>query len=213
MSELPYILLVEGRDDQHVIWALCKKHNLPETFDVKDCGSIQNLLRELELRLKLGDNNRRIGVVADADLSMKSRWDSIVSILRDTGKYEYHEPVLPKEGIVLDPTDKMFPKIGVWLMPDNSQNGMLEDFIAALAEPDDALMAKSEKVLTELEKEGIQRYKPVHRSKAKIHTYLAWQDMPGRPMGQAITANTLNADSELATKFAEWLRALFCDPK
>lgn len=94
-------------------------------------------------------------------------------------------------------------------MPDNNQNGMLEDFMAALATPDDALMKKSEDVLTELETEGIQKYKTVHRSKAKIHTYLAWQDAPGRPMGQAITANILNADSELAVKFAEWLKELF----
>ena len=73
----------------------------------------------------------------------------------------------------------------------------------------DALMKKSEDVLTELEEEGIQKYKPVHRSKAKIHTYLAWQDIPGRPMGQAITANILNANSELAMKFAKWLKELF----
>lgn len=25
-------LLVEGNDDQHVIWALCEKFNIPETF-------------------------------------------------------------------------------------------------------------------------------------------------------------------------------------
>ena len=31
-------LLVEGNDDQHVIWALCEKFNIPEVFDVIDCG-------------------------------------------------------------------------------------------------------------------------------------------------------------------------------
>ena len=86
---------------------------------------------------------------------------------------------------------------------------MLEDFIAALAKPDDALMKKSEDVLTELETEGIQKYKPVHRSKAKIHTYLAWQDVPGRPMGQAITANILNSNSDVAVKFVKWLKEMF----
>ena len=71
------------------------------------------------------------------------------------------------------------------------------------------MMKKSEDVLTELEEERIQKYKPVHRSKAKIHTYLAWQDVPGRPMGQAITTNILNANSELAVKFVKWLKKLF----
>lgn len=204
-----YKLLVEGNDDQHVVWALCEKHNVPESFDVIDCESVENLLKAFEVRLKIADNNQRIGIVVDADVNLKSRWDSIVSILKKTGKYDCDNISLPQDGLILEPTDNTYPKVGIWLMPDNNQYGMLEDFMATLAAPDDALMKKSEDVLTELETEGIQKYKPVHRSKAKIHTYLAWQDVPGRPMGQAITANILNADSELTVKFAQWLKGLF----
>lgn len=205
----PYILLVEGNDDKHVVWALRDRCHIPKTFDVEDCQSVQNALRQFKLRLKLGDNNRRVGIVVDADLNMNSRWESLASILKGTGKYDCENLTLPKDGLILEPTDKTYPKVGIWLMPDNNQNGMLEDFITALAAPDDALMKKSEEVLTELETEGIQNYKPVHRSKAKIHTYLAWQDVPGRPMGQAITANILDADSELAVKFVGWLNEMF----
>ena len=204
-----YKLLVEGNDDQHVVWTLCEKHHIPESFDVIDCESVENVLKAFGVRLKIVDNNQRIGIVVDADVNLKSRWDSIVSILKKTGKYDCATIELPQDGLILEPTDTTYPKIGIWLMPDNNQNGMLEDFMTALAAPDDVLMKKSEDVLTELEKEGIQKYKPVHRSKAKIHTYLAWQDTPGRPMGQAITANILNADSELAVKFANWLKELF----
>ena len=191
------------------MWALCEKHKVPESFDVIECESVENVLKAFEVRLKIADNNQRIGIVVDADVNLKSRWDSIVSILKKTGKYDCEAIELPQDGLILEPTDNTYPKVGIWLMPDNNQNGMLEDFMAALATPDDALMKKSEDVLTELETEGIQKYKTVHRSKAKIHTYLAWQDAPGRPMGQAITANILNADSELAVKFAEWLKELF----
>lgn len=204
-----YKLLVEGNDDQHVVWALCKKHNVPETFDVIDCESVENVLKSLEVRLRLADNNSRIGVVMDADTSLKSRWDSFVSILKRTGKYDCETLTLPQDGLVLEPIDNTYPKVGIWLMPDNNQNGMLEDFMMALAKPDDTLMKKSEDVLAGLETEGIQKYKPVHRSKAKIHTYLAWQDVPGRPMGQAITANILNSDSDMAVMFADWLKELF----
>lgn len=204
-----YKLLVEGNDDQHVVWALCEKHNVPESFDVIDCGSVENVLKEFRLRLKLADNNQRIGLVVDADVNLKSRWESIFAILKDTGKYECDTLVLPQEGLVLEPAEKTYSKVGIWLMPDNHQNGMLEDFMAALAKPDDALMKKSEDVLTDLETEGIQKYRPVHRSKAKIHTYLAWQDVPGRPMGQAITANILNSNSNVAVMFAKWLKEMF----
>jgi len=204
-----YKLLVEGNDDQHVVWALCEKHNVPESFDVIDCESVENVLKAFEVRLKIVDNNQRIGIVVDADVNLKGRWDSIISILKKTGKYDCEAIELPQDGFILEPSDNTYPKVGIWLMPDNNQNGMLEDFMAALATSDDVLMKKSEDVLTELETEGIQNYKPVHRSKAKIHTYLAWQDAPGRPMGQAITTNILNADSELAVKFTEWLKELF----
>ena len=204
-----YKLLVEGNDDQHVVWALCEKHNVPESFDVIDCESVENVLKAFEIRLKISDNNQRIGIVVDADVNLKSRWDSIVSILKKIGKYDIATIELSQDGLILEPIDTTYPKVGIWLMPDNNQNGMLEDFMTALATPDDVLMKKSEEVLTELEKKGIQKYKSVHRSKAKIHTYLAWQDTPGRPMGQAITANILNADSELAVKFANWLKELF----
>lgn len=204
-----YKLLVEGNDDQHVVWALCEKHSVPESFDVIDCGSVEYVLKVFKIRLKLADNNHRIGIVVDADENLKSRWESIVSILRDTGKYDCDNIVLPKDGLVLEPTDKAYPKVGIWLMPDNNQNGMLEDFMAALATPDDVLMKKSEDVLTEIEDEGIQKYKPAHRSKAKIHTYLAWQDVPGRPMGQAITANILDSNSDVAVKFVKWLKEMF----
>lgn len=204
-----YKLLVEGNDDQHVVWALCEKHNVPETFDVVDCESVDNVLKSFEVRLRLADNNSRIGIVMDADTDLKSRWDSFVSILKRTEKYDCDALTLPKDGLVFEPTDKTYPRVGIWLMPDNNRNGMLEDFIAALAKPDDVLMKKSEDVLTELETEGIQKYKPVYRSKAKIHTYLAWQDVPGRPMGQAITANILNSNSDVAVKFLNWLKEMF----
>lgn len=34
MAEVVQRLVVEGQDDQHVIWALCKRYDLAETFTV-----------------------------------------------------------------------------------------------------------------------------------------------------------------------------------
>nr|WP_254435729.1 DUF3226 domain-containing protein [Dolichospermum sp. UHCC 0260] len=46
-------------------------------------------------------------------------------------------------------------------------------------------------------------------SKAIIHTYLAWQDEPGYPMGQAITKQSLRPHTDIAIKFTDWLTRLF----
>jgi hypothetical protein len=47
-----------------------------------------------------------------------------------------------------------------------------------------------------------------HVSKARIHPWLAWQDEPGSPMGQAIGKRDLDAHAPLAESFVDWLRRL-----
>ena len=202
-------LLVEGNEDVHVIKALWGSYNLPIVFDIIDCKSITKVLANLRIRLTAPQENQKIGVVVDADEDSSARWDAIKGRLAETGKYDCKQIQLQGEGTILKSVDSEYPSIGVWIMPDNRLPGMLEDFVATLAEPEDALMTKSEKVLDEIETEGIGRYKPVHRAKAKIHTFLAWQDEPGRPMGQSITARVLKAGNPSGQLFVEWLKRLF----
>jgi hypothetical protein len=40
-------------------------------------------------------------------------------------------------------------------------------------------------------------------------TYLAWQDEPGNPLGQAITNHVLQPQTEIAYNFTNWLNRLF----
>lgn len=202
-------LLVEGNEDVHVILALWNDAELDEVFDIIDCHSVSKLLDNLKLRLTAPLNNERIGIVIDADVDISARWDSIKSRLDATGKYNCKNLLLPSDGLVLNASDPVFPRIGVWVMPNNKFPGMLEDFVSMLAEPDDPLMAKAEDVLGQLEKEGIQRYKSVHRAKAKIHSFLAWQDEPGKPMGTSITAHVLNPNRPSGKEFLEWLKRVY----
>lgn len=202
-------LLVEGNEDKHVIIALWNNAKLPESFDVVDCHSITKLLDNLKIRLTLPQTNERIGVVVDADADMLARWNAIRDRLQATGKYDCKNLQLPENGLVLNPISFGDPIIGVWVMPNNNLPGLLEDFVATLSEPDDPLMAKADDVLNQLEEEKIQKYKDVHRAKAKIHSYLAWQDEPGKPMGTSITAHVLNPGSPNGVRFLEWLKRLF----
>lgn len=45
--------------------------------------------------------------------------------------------------------------------------------------------------------------------KAMIHTWLAWQREPGRPMGLAITKRFLDPEAPSAMEFVAWVRRLF----
>lgn len=197
-------LLVEGNDDQHVIWSLCQKFQISENFDVIDCGSIDNLLKQIPVRLKQADI-QTVGVIVDADTNIKKRWQSLHNKLESEG-YKI-DASLNKQGTII--TNNDLPKIGIWIMPDNEISGMLEDFIAFLIQSTDQLLPKAENILKEIENENINQYKQIHRSKALIHTWLAWQEDPGTPMGSAITKKYLSTEGILCQNFITWLKTLY----
>lgn len=202
-------LLVEGNDDQHVIWSLCQHHQITENFDVIDCESINNVIKQAEIRLTTeASRNERIGIVVDADMDINKRWEQIKSILRESNKYKIPEE-LPLNGLIINPIDDNEPIVGVWIMPDNQLNGMLEDFVAMLSAPDDIVLKEVDQTLLKIEKDGISRYKPIHKAKARIHTFLAWQEDPGTPMGLAITKKYLAPDSPRCKPFLNWIKDLF----
>lgn len=203
-----YKLLVEGKNDLHVIKALFQRLNLPETFEIIDCESVGNALAEFELRLKNTNTTQRLGIIVDADTHMNTRWESIKSILKKSGKYTVADE-LSAHGFILEPNDKEDIIAGAWIMPDNCLTGMLEDFISRLTPANDQLMMKADEILCEIESEGINGYNIIHHSKARIHTWLAWQEDPGTPMGQAITKMYLSTDTDLCRVFVGWLKALF----
>lgn len=206
----PQQLLVEGINDRHVIWALCEQYQVPETFSVEipmaeEGQGIDILLADLPFKLR-ENNLRTLGIVVDADRDLLARWQSVRYRLSASG-YQNIPEAPPPEGWVDAPPD--LPKVGVWLMPNNQLPGMLEDFVAHLIPPDDVLLPKAEGILQEIEQAGINCYSIVHHPKVLIHTWLAWQQTPGMPMGQAITARVLSHESEIAIAFVEWLNHLF----
>ena len=208
-KNLPFVLLVEGNNDFHIVCALCQHYNIKENFDVIPNNGIDTAVRKFEVVLKNPSAYRKIGIVVDADNNADSRWQQLLSILKNTGKYECDSLELPVSGLILKPKEDFDSTVGIWIMPDNVNKGMIEDFALSMIEENDKLLEKAELTLCELEKDGLQRYKDVHRSKAKIHTYLAWQDEPGKPIGQSITAKVLKPESKTAKVFAKWLEQLF----
>ena len=200
-------LLVEGNDDQRVVWAICEKYSVSQTFDVIDSGSNSEVLKRLPLDLK-SEAVKTVGIVLDADQNLQKRWQSLRDSLQH---YGYKLPEQPNpHGFTHLPHD-IYPGIGIWLMPDNLQSGMLEDFVRLLIRPDDLLNPFVEQILSQIEAEKIRnRYDPdLHRAKAYIHTWLAWQKDPGTPMGLALTKTYLDHNTDLCLRFVNWLNLLF----
>ena len=225
MEKKKGILFVEGSDDEHTIYALCNHFNLIPTFkdvfevEVPDSkgevnkkakatekGGFNNVLKALQASLN-GSLIERVGIVIDADSDLQARWQSVKSILERAG-YEDLDKKPNPDGTIIIQADKMI--FGVWIMPDNKiESGYLETFLTHLVPKKNKSWEQAKNCVDALEDKPFIKQNVDHTTKAEIHTFLAWQEEPGKPFGQAITAKYLQADNPNCKKFIEWLNRLF----
>jgi hypothetical protein len=197
-------LLVEGPDDKHVMWALLGAHQVAPSFVVEDLGGVERLLESVRVRL-VARSDDRLGIIVDADEQLEGRWQS----LRDTvGRV--HPGVMPERP---DPNGTVVPlpggrRLGVWLMPDNRLCGALEDFAALLVPAGDVTWTAALTFVDGLRGPSL-RFPEPRRAKARLHAWLAVQPEPGRPIGQAITARSLQATASAAGPLIAWIRRVF----
>jgi hypothetical protein len=201
------ILLVEGQDDEHVFKALFTKHSLPHLNSIQQHGGYGPLLEAIPQRIRESDIEA-LGIVIDANHDLHARWQSVHERLLKGGYRDI--PFVPPIGglIVNPPRDSLLPRVGAWLMPDNTLPGALEDFLRFLVPAGDPLFEYAEQSVTSIPNDCL-RFKAQHRSKALIHTWLAWQEAPGKPFGLAITAKYLSASPNQERLLIDWLSALF----
>ncbi len=202
-SELQF-LLVEGKNDLHVISALCNKISVEKNFTIIDCEGVDKLFESIPVWFKKS-GLKTIGIIIDADTNISSRWILLKEIIKNLD-FIVNDSI-PEGGLLL--TNNKGIKLGIWIMPNNKTTGMLEDFISFLVPEGDRLKSIVYETLDKVEKQGLNKYKPIHRSKAFIHNWLSYQETPGTPLGLAITKEYLTTNSETCTKLGEWLKNLF----
>lgn len=204
MSPITGLLLVEGPDDRHVFMNLFQKYNVPKTFDVKPLGGINPMLESLPTHFK-GSEVTRLGVVVDADTDMRRRWVQLRNILANEN-FESIPDEPSADGLVLEGEYGL--RVGVWIMPDNSLPGQLEDFVHLMVPVGDSLWPRAQACVNNIPTTERQ-FKNADLMKAIIHTWLAWQEQPGTPMGSAINQKYLQHDGPLARRFVNWVERVF----
>ncbi len=200
------LLVVEGPDDKHVLWAILARYQFDPRFTIQEEGGLQKLIDRASLRLKPGTDLERFGIVVDADADIRARWQKIRGLLLERAGCEAVPENPDPAGTVLDRVDH--PRVGVWIMPDNSLPGMLEDYLSFLVPAGDLLFERARRCVDEIPVEE-RRFAEAHTSKALLHTWLAWQDDPGTPLGQAITKRYFDPDAPQVGHFLAWLTRLF----
>jgi len=208
------LLLVEGRDDLHVLSALAEIYEITETFSIKETEGVDRLFDDLPIVLgtarykELKYDIERLGIVIDANNEISKRWKSIYDILKAKGY-----PIKNKtdnNGLIIEDDSKDIPFVGLWIMPDNINNGMLEDFFRNFIPENDKLLSKVNLCIDEVSNDK-ELPIPKPRSKAEIRTWLAWQKKSESRMGYALSdkKNHLNIHNENTEKFIDWVKRLF----
>ena len=203
------ILLVEGTDDEHVLKHICGNRDIPHLDEVEKYGSVEKLIESIEVRLPLLiEEGDVVGVVIDADTEISDRWKSIRNRIIGVGYQNVPDQPDP-DGTILDPpAGTLLPRLGVWIMPNNQTSGILEDFLHFLV-PQPNILFDHAKASVAAIPEGERRFKQLAEPKAVIHTWLAWQEEPGRPFGTAISACFLDPSVTEVDVLADWLKRLF----
>ena len=174
MAVYPRKLLVEGTTDQQVIPYLMEANGVdwpkPPPVQIDPRGGASEILKAEVAEAELGASGlEALGVVIDADGDASARWDEF----RKSWGSEFRDlpNQIPAEG--LDVFHARGPRLGVWIMPDNRLQGMLEDWLVGLI-PDDSstLYELAQDCVAEAKREQAA-FKDVHKSKAEVRPYMA----------------------------------------
>lgn len=213
------ILVVEGRQDADFYSALCQRANVLKV-DVKPAPSPGkgNAIKFFEMLLRQlpGGSIKNVGLVVDADYPADKGGDTgfgatFSAIAGVAEKAGFKAPPIkpqPNSGYVLLPPAGLQPA-GVWIMPDNSTHGMVEDFVRQ------GVTSQSQKVLLGQASKAVGAissplFNPVlHKSKAEIYTWLAWQKNPGSRLVGTVGGGLIDLTGRPQREFLSWLKQVF----
>lgn len=206
------MLYVEGPDDDHTIRHLMIRHGInydnkswPDSYPhIEQRGGKDALLESIEPTVMTA-TGRPMGFVIDADESLLNRWRAVSDRLARVG---VKSDKLPPPGGFVGESETYQTKVGVWVMPDNARRGSLESFLLDCIAATDPIVSYAKRAAVYASKLKAP-YKRAHREKAIVHTWLAWQDEPGHPFGQALRMKLFAHDSEVASRFADWFKTLY----
>jgi hypothetical protein len=229
----PKILLVEGATEKWVIPELIEhngikwEQNKQRIVEIeilnsnrdRDISSLNNkqIIDTITTYLK-GSKLSALGLMLDNDYRPQDKWQSVKNICEKAIRKYYEDqypdleiPQFPeqleKDGLIIDLENNI--KFGVWMMPDNETEGMLETFLAYLISADNnETWLYAQETAIQARKKGAS-YKEYHVDKAKIHTWLAWQDEPGRQLNQAIKYKILDPQHPKGQSFVNWFKKLY----
>jgi hypothetical protein len=207
-------LLVEGKDEQRTIPELIEINGInwvngnDTVVYIEDCEGCENIIDRDVIAAELKATGREaLGILLDADEDSINKWHAIINACLNSGLMFNMPKDLPVDGLIIDADNGV--RVGIWIMPDNKSRGMLETFLGYLLPLDtSSLWEFAEETIDKAKVQGAP-FTEAHREKAKIHSWLAWQETPGRQLHQAIKERILDPQHPEAQRFVSWFRQLY----
>ncbi|MFC2155570.1 DUF3226 domain-containing protein [Acidobacteriota bacterium] len=158
----PILLVVEGKDEVNFFEALLREIGMNENVDVRETEG-KDKFKELmpAFTITTGFNLiEKIAVIRDADNNSNDAFKSVIDVLKKNGLKPPKKPGEFSRGI---------PSVGVFIMPDNTSTGMLEDLCLDTVMDHPAMKC----VDTFIDCVRDLKEPPKNISKSKVQAYLA----------------------------------------
>lgn len=184
-------LIVEG-NDAIVLANILKKKGIPapkgykqpahfkDNF-VKPANGNSNI--QFVLKEQLDSNEvERIGVIVDANsVGPENRFNSLINFIQKETKEDLANVKLTPEGFHYKLKDERV--IGIWVMPNNENNGYLENFVSSLIEESNETWQFANEKVNELLKTGFCNFNEIKNKKllyiliwlGKNHLVYQWE--------------------------------------
>ena len=215
------ILLVEGDSDKLLFTVVCDLANLDPIIKVavpREIGKTSNskggvftVLPALLNQLPDGEV-QRLAIIVDADhpenhgMGYRRTLEHFTNTVGAAGYKRIHPKGL-RGGILFGHGDGLHD-LGLWIMPNNQENGTCEDWLKlCLHETESTLYQNACRAVETLAKP--RRFSNWDRIKAEIATWLAWQETPGQGAHAACRAGLIDRNSVLFRGLTDWLSRVF----
>jgi hypothetical protein len=209
-------LILEGKTEIYAIAEIWKKHfPMPSGFTkrtekefAQEENGFEGAITLFEAAL-FSANINNIGLVIDADFAnqnggVAARWQRVQQVLKKRFPNLEMNSVPSLEGTVLKPNNDI--TIGIWIMPNNKEEGYLEHFLVQMIEKEDVIYKNALHSVGQLyEKKLLSNW--LREKKHHLYTWLAWQQEPGQTFGTAIKKGGLQTEN--VKSFLNWLNATF----
>lgn len=156
------LLAVEGADEINFFKKLLEYMGISNFVDVRESGGKDKFKERMKVfKVTSGFRNiEKIAVIRDADENAKDAFKSVTGVLKKIGLKSPESPVQFSSGI---------PAVGIFIMPDNSSDGMLEDLCLETVKDHEAMKCVDDFIAcTQKLKE-----RPKNIPKARVQAFLA----------------------------------------